>query len=53
MQLHLKIYLVNKQSCAKSEHVLFEIVNGIASHNISDFNDVQNHVFINKGIFEF
>ena len=31
----------------------FEMVNGIASHNISDFNDVRNHVFINKGIFEF
>ena len=39
-------------SCAKSEH-FFEMVNGIASHNISDFNDVQNHVFINKDIFEF
>ena len=30
----------------------FEMVNGIASHNISDFNDVRNHGFINKGIFE-
>ena len=28
------------------------MVIGIASRNISDFNDVQNHVFIKKGIFE-